>query len=84
MDVQQGQVSRAGHPETKCMLENDIMLGKNKVKTQLGAMCVSGLNIQERKALCRATSWKLFANSSLVLEGLGFVNIFCKISIGST
>lgn len=38
MDVQHGQVSCAGHPETKCLLENAIMLGKNKVKTQLGDM----------------------------------------------
>lgn len=37
MDVQNGQVSCARHPETKCLLENEMMLEKkNKVKTQFG------------------------------------------------
>lgn len=37
MDVQNDQVSCARHPETKCLLENVIMLEKkNKVKTQFG------------------------------------------------
>lgn len=45
-----------------------------------GHVSVSGLNMQERKAFCRATSWEmvLFANSSLVLKGLTFVNIFAR------
>lgn len=41
---------------------------------------VSGRNTQERKVFCRASSWEvlLFANSSLALKGLMFVNIFAR------
>lgn len=45
-----------------------------------GHVSIFGINMQERKAFSRATSWKVlpFASSSLVLKGLKFVNIFAR------
>lgn len=67
MGVQHSSVSHAGHPGTKCLLENLNFAGKEEKSKNYfwGHISVSGRNIQEKKAFCTATRWKalLFANS---------------------
>lgn len=79
MNVQHCQVSCAGHPETKCLVENYRMWEKrNKAKSQYGDMSLFLDEIRSKgKHLAEQLAGK-FANSSLVLKGLMFVNIFAR------